>query len=337
MEFKFSKGGDENVHAEPSGEKKNQSAILVLLLLLVGGFSYIYFFTGIIKPEDAPKPAEAPVAAKVVKMPLPPLEGVAGKVAAKSADVKKEVVQPVKAEPPKAQTAPVATAAPAAKTPVQPPTKTKEEPKKAESAKPAEKKPAVAVKKSEPAKAEVKKASADIATKSKSLPEKLEKPVKAAAGSTGSKITWSILVGTYVLEDALSTDMGRVRKAGFSPAVKPGAHKKSAMNRLFLSEFADRAAAQAALDKLKRHTSDAFILDHAGKHTVYAGSYLLDVRAASEMERLNAAGFPVSLKHAEIAIPSQNLTLGPFSDKKTADAALSKLKGAGVKATLSRQ
>ena len=337
MEFKFSKGGDENVHAEPSGEKKNQSAILVLLLLLVGGFSYIYFFTGIIKPEDAPKPAEAPVAAKVVKMPLPPREGVAGKAAEKPTDVKKEAAQSVKAEPPKAQTAPVAAPAPTAKAPVQPPAKTKEEPKKAESPKPAEKKPAVAVKKSEPAKAEVKKASADIVTKPKSLPVKMEKPVKAVAGATGSGGSWTILVGTYVLEDALSTDMGRVRKAGFTPVVKPGAHKKSPMNRLFLSEFADRAAAQATLDKLKRHTSDAFILDQAGKHTVYAGSYLLDARAASEMERLNAAGFPVSLKHAEIAIPSQSLTLGPFSDKKTADAALSKLKGAGVKATLSRQ
>jgi hypothetical protein len=103
-----------------------------------------------------------------------------------------------------------------------------------------------------------------------------------------------------------------------------------------LAEFSDRASAQAELDKLKRHTSDAFILDRSGTHTVYAGSYLLDTRAAYEKERLTAAGFGLTLKHADVAIPSKNLTAGVFTDKKAADEVVKKLRAAGVKAALTR-
>jgi cell division septation protein DedD len=367
MEFKFSKGDADGAETQPAAEKKNQTALLVLLLILVGGFSYVYFFTGLIKPQEAPKPAEAPAKTQVVKMPLPPSDGGTVKtdakpVDAKPADAKKEAPAAPKAEPPKAS---VAAAVPPAKTPAPPaakpkeepkkaepvkakeepkkaetkkaePAKPKEEPKKAEPAKPADKKPVVAEKKPEPAKADAKKATAAAEPKPKAPLEKSEKPAKTEAAAAASGGPWSVLVGSYVLEDALSADMGRVRKAGLDPVVKPGARKKSAMNRLFLSEFSDRAAAQTVLDKLKRHTSDAFIVEQGGKHAVYAGSYLLDVRAASETERLGAAGFQVTLKRVEIAIPSQSLTVGPFSDKKAADAALGKLKAAGIKATLSK-
>lgn len=360
MDFKFSKGGEENSQAEPAAEKKNQSAILALLVILVGGFSYVYFFTGIIKPQEPSKPAEPAETAQVVKMPLPPRDGEAAKADAKPADAKPAdakpaAAPPVKAEPAKpAPAAPVAVAvpapAPAAKPVAQPPAKPKEEPKKAEPVKPkeeprkaepakpvekkpavAESKPAAADKKAEPAKAEAKKVASEAAPKA-AVPAK---PAKSEAAASAGGGVWSILVGSYVLEDALSADMGRVRKAGLEPVVKAGPRKKTAMNRLYLSEFANRAGAQAVLDKLKRHTSDAFVVDQAGKHTVYAGSYLLDTHTATEVERLRAAGFQVSLKRTEVAIPSQNLILGPYKDKKAADAALGKLKAAGVKATLS--
>jgi cell division septation protein DedD len=336
MEFKFSKDGEENSKSVPAVETKNQRALLVLLLLLVGGFSYVYLFTGIIRPQEALKSPEVP-ANQLVKMPLPPRDGDAGKAGSKSPDTKREAALPPKAEPPKiAQPAPVAVVAPAAKTQTQPTAKAKQEAKKNEAALSVEKKPAVVGKKSEPAKAGVKKISAVAAAKPKA-PSKSEKPVQGVAESTDSASAWSVIVGTYLLEDALSTDMGRVRKAGFVPVVNPGARKKSEMNRLFLSEFTDPSAANAAFNKLKRHTSDAFILEQAGKYNVYAGSYLLDARASFEMERLSAAGFPVVLKRAEVAIPSQDLTLGPFKNRKAADEALGKLKAAGIKATLYRQ
>lgn len=317
MDFKFSKGSSDTPQQESTGEKKNQNALLVLFLLLVGGFSYIYFFTDLIKPQEVLKPTEAP-APQVVKMPLPLRDGDAAKV------------------------------------PAPQPAKPKEEPKKPEPAKPADNKtlPApVAEKKEQKAVAAKVEEKMPVADKKQAPADKKVEPVRPAdkKGAVKGVIkpkksvaaalegAWSVLVGHYVLEEALSADMGRVRKAGLVPVVKAGARKKTTMNRLLFSEFTDRAEAQAAVDKLKRHTSDVFIIDRAGKHAVYAGSYLLDARAATEKERLAAAGFSVTLKRIEIAIPSQSLTVGPFSSKIDADAVLSKLKGTGVKATLIHQ
>jgi cell division protein FtsN len=108
------------------------------------------------------------------------------------------------------------------------------------------------------------------------------------------------------------------------------------MNRLLLAEFTDRDSAQAELAKLKRHTSDAFMIDAAGMHVVYAGSYLIDSRAGSEKGRLAAAGFNLTVKRVDVSIPTKNLTAGSFAEKSAADDVLKKLRAAGVKATLSR-
>jgi cell division septation protein DedD len=359
MDFKFSKDSSDSQPEEASGEKKKQSTLLVLLLILVGGFTYLYFFTGLIKPREAQKTAEVPAPApQIVKMPLPAREGEPAKPDGKA---------PEKAEAPKAAaTTPVTTAAPAAKPAVAPakpapasaakpapapnPSKPKEEPKKAEAAKPVDKiqlpvsaadkkgvkaaaikadakKPAVADKKSVSAKDGLKKP----VSVGQAKPKPVVKAKKAAPGS------WSLVVGNYVLEEALSADMGRVRKAGFEPIIKPAARKKTTMNRLFVSEFNDRAAAQPTLEKLKRHTSDAFVIDQGGSFAVYAGSYLQSESARSEKERLKAAGFPVTVKRSDILIPSQSLSVGPFNSKKAADAALGKLKSTGIKATHSQK
>lgn len=128
--------------------------------------------------------------------------------------------------------------------------------------------------------------------------------------------------------------MGHVRKAGFEPIVKPSTRKKTTMNRLFVSDFSDRASAQPALEKLKRQTSDAFVIEQDGKFVLYAGSYLQSDAANTEKDRLKSNGFPTTIKHAEIAIPSQSLTVGPFNSRKAADAALLKLKNSGIKAVL---
>ncbi|MEI6207239.1 MAG: SPOR domain-containing protein [Desulfuromonadales bacterium] len=353
MNFKFSK--DSGNKLKKDGENTDQRArvkwIVAAVIIVVAIICIVFAVLG---PKEVPAPVAAP---KIIKMPLPPNGDDAGKAESKPVEARKEAVAPPKPEPPKvAQAAPVAAAVPAAKPPAQPPVKpneepkkteppkTKEEPKKVEPAKPADakpvvagKKPAVADNKPVPVKTDVKKADAVTAPKPKAPPEKSEKPLKTKPESADSGKAWSILIGTYVLEDALSADMGRVRKAGFNPVVTSGTRKKSVMNRLLFSEYDDRVAAGIALDQLKRLTSDAFIIDHAGKYTVCAGSYLQDTFAASEKERLKSAGFPVSLKRVEVAIPSQSLTLGPFNDKKAADAALGKLKAAGVKAALSRR
>jgi cell division protein FtsN len=162
-----------------------------------------------------------------------------------------------------------------------------------------------------------------------------QKQLVEAAGTPAGK--WTVVVGSYLLDHALTADLAKIKKAGLTGLVQPGNKKITVMNRLLLAEYDNRGGAQAALDKLKRHTEDAFILDHGGTHAVYAGSYLLDSRAASEKERLGAAGFALTLKRAEVAIPSKSLSAGSFTDQKTAEAALNKLKAAGIKATLVRQ
>lgn len=356
MDFKFSKDAENSPKQAASGDKGRQNILLIVLLVLVAGLGYVYFFTGLLKPQEPQKPAETPPP-QVVKKALPPREGEAPKPAAPAApDAKTGQAVPPKPEPAKvAQTAPGA--APAVKEAPKP----KEAPKKAEPAAAPQKKPLPAVtekkeQKPAPAKAETKKqppvekkqpvvvekkgAPAPVAGKKAAVVKKpavkqQKKPavetVEAGAGR------WTVVVGNYLLEDALATDLIRVRKAGLEASVQAGARKKSTMNRLLLGEYADKDTARAQLDKLKKHTSDAFIIEHGGKQAVYAGSYLLDARAASEKERLAADGFSLTVKRAEVAIPSRLLTAGTYSDKKGGEAVLKKLKDAGLKGTLVRQ
>ncbi|MDD2897982.1 MAG: SPOR domain-containing protein [Desulfuromonadaceae bacterium] len=337
MDIKFSKDSDTHQQQGASGEQKNQSSLLVLLLILVGGFGYIYFFTDLIKPREEQKSAavQAPAPqAQTVKMPLPPRTG--------------EPAEPAKKPPVKAEAAaPKPTAAPAVKAaaPSLPPAKTEQ--KKVVETKPAEKKieqKSTADKKVAVPKAEEKK-TAVTDRKSTPLKDAVKKGVSGDSAKPGAQAKsnrtvsgpWSLVVGNYVLEEVLSADMGRVRKAGFEPVVKPSARKKTTMNRLFVAEFTDRASAQATLEKLKKHTSDAFVLEQGGKFDVYAGSYLQGEAARSEKDRLKSAGYSATIKHADIAIPSQSLSVGPFSSRKAAENALGKLKGAGMKATLSQK
>ena len=367
MDFKFSNDTKESASAAPA-EKGRQNMLLVVLLILVAAFAYLYFFTGLIKPQEAQKPAEAP-APQVVKKPLPPRDGKTakddaagapkknaaapakpGKVA--SAEAPSTVAPPAKEEPQK--TAPTknepAKPASTAKKAAVPEAK---EPKTAATPKADEKKPSpaakqqpsAAVKKPAPSQENNKKpaeavkapakvpagAAAVAAKKTPSSAAKKEAVKPAPAEASGP---WTVMVGNYVLEDAMATDLARVKGAGLEAAIKQGDRRKTAMNRLLAGDYPNRAEAQTELDKLKRYTSDAFILEQGGKFAVYAGSYLLTARAGSEKERLAAAGIKLSVQHAEVSIPSKSLTAGTFNDKKAADAALKKLKGLGIKATL---
>jgi cell division septation protein DedD len=356
MDFKFGNDSTGSQQNEAPGEKKSQSALLVLLLILIGGFTYVYFFTALIKPLDAQKKGAATVTAQdIVKIPLPPREGGTAKSEEKASDK----TEPIKAAAP-ATVAAAPTVKPAieAAKPAPPPAaknspapaKLKVEPKKTEATKHSEKKPlsaAAVVKNSakvpaanvedkKPAvvdkkSASVKETQNKMALDKQAKPESAVKPQKTATGS------WSLIVGNYVLEETLSTDMGRLRKAGFEPVINSSARKKTAMNRLFVSEYNDRATALSTLEKLKRHTSDAFVIEQGGRFHVYAGSYSQNEAVNSEKERLKAAGFPVTVKRTDISIPSHNLSVGPFNSKKEAEAALGKLKSAGVKASLSQK
>ena len=364
MDFKFSKDQEDSSNKAVDGSKgKNQNALLILLLVLVGGFAYLYFFTGLIKPLKEQKPAEVQVP-QVIKNPIPARNGEPVKVdAAATAEIKKDAADKAATAPSTGKPEPskVAKVAPAVSPPAKEAAKPKEEIRKPETSKPALKKPvpaqadkqvqkpaavkgndkkAVPVEK-KPAIAVVKK-DAEKAKTAGGEVKGVKKPAKSEKKSVAGTVQtpggrWTVMVGSYTLEDALALDLVRVRQAGLEAKVTPGLRKKTQMNRLLLGEYGDRSAAQAELDKIRRHTSDAFIMGHGGMHAVYAGSYLLNERALSEKERLAAAGFSLALKRVEVAIPSKTLTAGTFSDKKAADSALKKLKAAGVKASLSKQ
>ncbi|KAB0665826.1 SPOR domain-containing protein [Oryzomonas japonica] len=387
MDFKFGNDTKEPESAAPA-EKGRQNMLLVVLLILVAAFAYLYFFTGLIKPQEAQKPAETP-APQVVKKPLPPRNGQTAKdetagapgaqknAAAPAAPEAKKVASAeppaavkaapeAKVEPPKPEAAKPAKPAAPEKKPAVPEKKpavpekkaapAAKEPKAATAAKQDAKKavpvtkqqPAGAVKKPAPAQGSDKKSAEAAKAPGKSQAGAAAVPAKKAAPATAKKDTvkpkpapakatgpWTVVVGNYVLEEAMATDLSRVKGAGIETAVKPGGRKKSAMNRLLAGEYPSRVEAQQELDKLKRYTSDAFIMDQGGKFAVYAGSYLLTARAGSEKERLAAAGINLTVKHAEVSIPSKTLVAGTFSDRKGADAVLKKLKGLGIKASLS--
>jgi hypothetical protein len=360
MDFKLSKDTENSSNQAVNASKGNQNGLLIVLLVLVVGFAYVYFFTGMIKPLKVQKPAEAQ-APQVVKKSIPSRDGnpvTTNTIAVP--EMKKEATVPVtgNVEPPK-----VPQASPEPAPAVREAAMLKEQGKKSEPSKPAVKKPMPAmaekpttakygdkktalVDKKQPVTVEVKDARAKKAAnkekadggevKAKKTVAKSEKKPVAGTGQVHGG-HWTVMVGSYLLEDALAIDLVKVRKAGLEATVLPGARKKTPMIRLLLGEYGDRTAAKAELDKIRLHTSDAFIMDHGGKYAVYAGSYLLNEGALSEKERLAAAGFPLTLKRAEVAISSKTLTAGTFSDKKSAESVLKKLKGAGVKASLSEQ
>jgi cell division septation protein DedD len=367
MDIKFNK--DSAGGPQAAGDNKvKQNFLLVVIIVLVGVFAYIYFFTGLIKPMQEQKVAEAPAALQMAKKPLPSPDG--SPLKADTGEVKKDAAAPAKPEP--APTAPAA-AVPAPVVPAKPVVKEAAKPKEGlkvvEESQPGVKKPLLTVGKAgaeKPAPVEkkqtavaenksltakgVEKKSADMkkpvekqsaaVTAVATVKKVQQRPVKKAAAVSGNVAgtgPWTVLIGNYVLEEAMATDLARVRKAGLEAFVVPGAKKKTLMNRLLLAEFSDRESAQAELAKLKRLTSDAFIIDNAGKHVVYAGSYLRDTWAVAEKERLAAAGFKLTVKRVDVSIPSKNLTAGSFAEKSAAEDVLKKLRAADVKATLSRQ
>ncbi len=374
MDIKFGKDSNDTRHDAGDGKGK-QNALLVVLLLLVGVFAYIYFFTGLIKPAEEKKAGEgAPAATQVAKKPLPPAEGGAAKPeaapAAKPEAAPAPEAKPVVPEAPKAKAdqkpaddvqaavkkplpsaAPPAPAKPAAApAPVKPAAPPAAKPAAAKPAAPPEKKVATVTEaKPQPAKEAEKKPAdakaapakpAAVATPAKPKKE-APKPAKKDAAEAPAKSSgtgdWTVLVGNYILEEALAADLTKVRKAGLPVTVVAGGAKKTHMNRLLLAEYTDREAAQAELAKLKKYTSDAFMIDRAGMHAVYAGSYLLDARAASEKDRLGAAGFKLTMSRVDVSIPSKNLVAGTYADKAAAEETLKKLKAAGLKASLTRQ
>lgn len=351
MDFKIKKDADKGYQEKQQNvpeEKKNQTPQLLLLLLLLAGFGYVYFFTGLIKPLPETKTIAPPPPPHIVKKALPQRD-------ATSPDA------PSAVSAPESKTAPQT---PQAATHPAPPVPSAETAKN-NGAPPARNLPDTSVKAAVPAKTQpvakpvavvpdVKKNVASKETRQKasekhetpatlakhtnSSPRKqvvatakpVAKPEKPALKPSADAKNWILIAGNYLLESEMAADMARIRKAGLEPSITAEKRIKAKMNRLFIGEYNDRAVAQSVLDKLKRQTSDAFMLEHGGTFSVYAGSYLLEDRVAEERDRLAAAGVVPTIRKVEVALPAKGLSAGIFGDKKSAEAARRKLIAAGI-------
>lgn len=336
MDFKFnSETTEDETPAQPQ-EKGRQTGLLVLLLLLLGGFGYLYFFTGLIRPQEQPPAPQPPP--QVVKQPLPARDP-APVETAKTAEQKGQV------SPPPA--APAAPAVPAAK-PVPKPV----DPKlaAAPAAKPVEKKPAPAkptakpepakgtlppaAKKPEPVKpaTPVKQAEKPekAAVTAKNAPQKTAEPVRKAVAAPKKSGPWTVVAGLYVVEETLAADLSKVKKAGLTPLMTSGPKRPVAMHRLFYNEYNDKGQARQAVEMLRSKAGDGFSIQRGDKHEVYAGSYAVQSGAVSEQQRLAAAGINVAIRKSQVPLASRKLTAGTFTDRKAAEEALKKLKGAGI-------
>lgn len=341
MDFKYDKqsAGDA---ASQGQDKGRQSILLVVLLIMLGGFGYLYFFTGMIRPlEQAALPKSAPQA---VKQPLPAREGgpvgapsvvpgvapvtsepasIAPVAAAKPADSTKIVgptasqmaVKPVQAIP----AAPVVskTAPAAVKPEVKKPVVSPAPPKPAQQAKADQPKPALAVK---PALAQ------PVTPKNVVAKPTEKKPVVQAR--TGGP--WTLVVGSYVVEERLAADMAKVKGAGLNPAMTSGPRRMTTMYRLKYGEYTERETAQQALELLRKQTGEGFSLQKAGKYEVFVSSYTQQDNAREEQLRLSAAGVKLTVQKVQVAVPTRKLTAGTFTDRVAAEGALKKLKQVGV-------
>lgn len=341
MDFKFDKGSADDV---PQGQDKGrQTVLLLVLLLLLGGFGYLYFFTGLIRPQEQPAPPQP--APQVVKQPLPARDGAPvqpqvaapGAAPATPAPVAPAVAPapPVTAAKPAAappvptaavKPAPVVPVAPASPKPAAPAAKPSEKQPVAVG-KPQTQKPATVAKVEQPKPAAaVKPTPAQPVEKKAAAPKPAMK--RAAPVKTGGP--WTLVVGSYVVEERLAVDMAKVKGAGLTPVMTSGQRRMTTMHRLKYGEYADRAAAQQAVDQLKQKAGDGFAIQKAGKHEVFVGSYAQLESAQAEQQRLAAVGVKVNIQKSQVGVPSRKLTAGTFTDRVAAEAALKKLKQAGV-------
>ncbi|QOX78423.1 SPOR domain-containing protein [Trichlorobacter lovleyi] len=333
MDFKFnSETTEDETPAQPQ-EKGRQTGLLVLLLLLLGGFGYLYFFTGLIRPQEQPPAPQPPP--QVVKQALPARD-------AAPAETEKAAEQKGQVSPPPA--APAASAVPAAK-PVPKPADSKVA--AAPAAKPEEKKPAPvkpvakpepakgvsppATKKPEPVKpATPVKQAEKAAVTVKNVPPKTAEPVRKAVAAPKKSGPWTVVAGLYVVEETLAADLSKVKKAGLTPLMTSGPRRPVSMHRLFYNEYNDKGQARQAVEMLRSKAGDGFSIQRGDKHEVYAGSYAVQSGALSEQQRLAATGIKVTIKKSQVPLASRKLTAGTFTDRKAAEEALKKLKGAGI-------
>lgn len=333
----------EKAAANPIRNERGSSTriLLLVLLLVVAAAGYLYYFTDLIRPKEAPKPA--PVQTAEVKQPIPPRpEQPAGEGAP---------AKPAEAKPPQGAPAPAppqggAPAAPVA-LPAKPAAAQKPAPVAAPPVKP---EPAKVAKVEAPAKpaaapAPAAKPASPAAAAKPALPAAAAKPAptekKGAAAakpvSKGEKAavkrkggSYALLIGDFVPDTTFAATQAKLKKSGITPVRESDIRATEPMNRLFVAEFNDQDMAEAELRKLKNLTADAFLIADSGRYSLYAGSYFTEGRTAAEIKRLTAKGIKPVARKTQVAIKVTRVTAGSYPSAEEARKDATRLKKLGI-------
>jgi hypothetical protein len=306
---------------------KSKVSILILLIL-AGGFGYLYFFTSLIVPHEGPPPP--PVAVPEVKKSMPPKPGdqpvapapvaadatraAAAKPAVPTAPAPKPAAAPA---PPAAPVAAVAKPAPAPA--------------------PAAAKPAPAPAKKDAAPA-VKKVETPVAKPAPSAPKKEEpkaaaKPASPVAEKQVAKKktdSYTIAVGEFSAGEEAGAIEARLAKLNIKPVKKTAMKKNRKMTRLFSGTYADYDAYSVALEKLKKSANGVFAIEKDGKYSLYAGSFSSAKGAEKEKRLLQTKGVSVQLQPVLLLMSYVKISAGHFAAKSDAAKSASRLRAEGI-------
>ncbi len=160
----------------------------------------------------------------------------------------------------------------------------------------------------------------------KPLPAVSKTPQKVAAGK------YTVQVGAFANRLNREEAAEQVRALGFTPVVTPVV-KTMPMVRLLIGVF-DPVEAKGRVRDLAEAAPDAFYLRRGDSYAVYAASFY-DLEKARALEAdLRQRGITVTEEPAEVEITLSRLSFGVFSDRKSAESAISKARSAGLEAQL---
>ena len=163
----------------------------------------------------------------------------------------------------------------------------------------------------------------------------LEKSATAAATKTKApaKVAtprFTLEINGDLAESEIAPVLAKLKQAGVGNVIKSKTSKGEPMHRLFLADFANHDEAAEELERLKLAAPSAFLLKENGRYAVYAGSYLREVKATTEQNRLQAKGVQLLLKNVTAPVAVYKVRAGAFADQAGADRAAKAAQKAGL-------